>query len=483
MTTFQGRLSGLILAGSFASVLSVSAPPAALAQSQSGTQAPGSPTSMADALVEAYLSSPELAAQRANVKAAGEVAAQVRAGRRPTVTGSLTLSADAQSTPAVQGRTDEAILPTALNLQVIQNLYTGGQIANSTSAAERRIDGAETTLSDVEQTVLLNAITAFLDVREDEQLVRVSQNNVKVLREQLAAAEERFEVGEVTRTDVEQARARMAASRSNLAAQEGALQNARDNYRRSVGSDPGKLAPPPPLPDLPETEQEAVLIALRNDPNIVAARIEREASGFDVKAAIGALLPQVSLTGQLVQTDTLFDETGGTRNASVGVSVTIPFYSGGANYAAIRQAQAQVENAEANITTELRDARQAVGIAWAQLRVARAQIQAGQLEVRAAQLAFEGVREEAKVGARTTLDVLDAEQETLNARADLISAQRNEMVAAYQLLEAMGLLTVRHLGLDVGAVAEPGAHYASIRERAFGYDESDDTVWSLDWRP
>lgn len=443
-----------------------------------GGATPAGAESLADALVRAYQTSPELASQRASVKVASETASIARAGNRPTIVGTGNLSVRSQ-------RFEPFNLPSTFNLSVVQNLYTGGQVENTTTAAETRIVEAEAVLTDVEQAVLLSATIAYLDVSRDQGLLRVSRNNVRVLSEQLEAAEERFEVGEVTRTDVEQARARLAASRSDLAAALGSLEISRDAYRRAIGQDPGKLDPVPPLPDLPEDEQDAVSIALQNDPTIQAARIEREASGFDVKAAIGALLPQVTLEGTASRAVTALDGTNGDgfRDASLGLFVTIPIFTGGANYASVRQAQAAVEGAEADITTSIRDARQAVGIAWSQIAVARAQIRAGQLEVRAAELAFEGVREEAKVGARTTLDVLDAEQETLEARADLITAQRDEYVAAYQLLEAMGLLTVSHLGLDVGQLRGEKSYYDTVRERAFGYDQTDDTVWTLDWRP
>lgn len=434
--------------------------------------------SLADALVDAYLTSPEIAAQRATIRVASEAAVQARAGGRVSVLGQIDL--ELQTNAASD---DAFTIPNSLNLSIVQPLYTGGRVENETSAAERRITGAEFDLINVERVILFNAASAYLDVRRDGSLVRVAQNNVKVLSNQLEAAQERFEVGEVTRTDVEQARARLAAARSTLAANKGALENSRDAFRRAVGRVPGKLAPPPPIPDLPRSEEDAVAIAMRNDPNLRSAQIEREASGFDVKAAIGNLLPQVDLRGDITQSNTVFDEFDETRNASIGLRVTIPFYTGGSNHSAVRQAQAAADNAAANILTEARDVKQSVGLAWADLRVARAQIRAGQLEVKAAQLAFEGVEEEAKVGARTTLDVLDAEQEVLDARAGLITSQRDEYVAAYQLLQAMGLLTIDHLGLDTGEPESVEDYYESVRKRYFGYDRTDDTVWSLDWRP
>lgn len=436
----------------------------------------GRATSLADAMVEAYLSSPEITAQRANVRIASEGAVQARAGGRPVVSGTIDIAAETRNT-------DNAVFPTTLALNATQPLYTGGQVANATEAAEKRITGAEVLLIATEQIVLLDTVTAFADVLRDLELVEFNENTVRVLSEQLRAAEERFEVGEVTRTDVEQARARLSAAQASLAAQRGALETSRQAYARVVGRAPGILKPLPPIPELPDAEDAAVAIALRNEPNLVAARIERDASGSDVRAAIGALLPQIAVTGSLSQVDTFDDPFDGTQAASVGLTITLPFYTGGANYSAVRQQQAEVEVADANITSAIRDVIEDVGNAWSALRVSRAEIRAGQLEVRAAQLAFEGVQEEAKVGARTTLDVLDAEEEVLEAKAGLAAARRDEYVAAYALLESMGMLTIDHLGLDLGAEAEPAAYYDTVRDRNFGYDKTDDTVWSYTWRP
>lgn len=441
--------------------------------------APGMATageSLADVMVEAYLNSPDMQAQRADIKIAAESAVQARASGRLQVTGLIGVEAEARDD-------DLAVFPTTMALIAEQPLYTGGQVANATEAAETRITVEETVLIATEQAVLLDAVTAFLDVRRDGFLLEVAQNNVRVLTEQLRAAEERFEVGEVTRTDVEQARAALAGARSNLAASTGQLAISREAFTDVVGRPAGDLDPPPPLPELPDDLEAAISIALRNEPSLAAARLERLASGSDVRTAIGALLPQVTLRGELNQADTFDDGFNGQQSASIGLNITIPFYSGGANYSAVRQAQATVEGAEANITSAAREAMRDVGIAWSSLGVARASIESGRLEVKAAQLAFEGVTEEAKVGARTTLDVLDAEEEVLDARAGLITAQRDEYVAAYQLLGAMGLLTVDHLGLDIGEPPAISGYYASVRDRNFGYDQSDDTVWSLSIRP
>ena len=450
---------------------------------------PARAESLADVMVDAWRNSPDLASQSAQVKIAAERAAQARAGGRLQVQGDVSLEADTQSRQSTFLASengpffDDVGFPTSLRLTASQPLYTGGQVENQTAAAETRIDVEQTLLTATEQQVLLDAVTAFTDVRRDIFLLEVAENNVRVLSEQLRAAEERFAVGEVTRTDVEQARARLSGARSRLAAAKGQLEISRETFADVVGRPPGDLDEPPPLPDLPEALDAAVQIAAENEPNLLAARVEREASGFDVKAAIGRLLPQLSLQAQVTQFDDLGDGSNSDRSAAIGLQLTLPFYTGGRNYSLVRQAQAQVEGSEAQITNALRDAVRRVGIAWSQLAVARASIEAGKQEVRAAELAFEGVTEEAKVGARTTLDVLDAEEEVLQARANLITARRDEYVAGYQVLAAIGKLTVDHLGLDTGRTLAARGYYDGVRGRLFGYDSTDDTVWSLPYRP
>ena len=438
--------------------------------------------SLADAMVMAYRNSPELATQRANVKVRGEQAVQAKAGGRLQVSGSIDVSTEFS-------QLEEFVYPTALSLDVLQPLYTGGQVENATEAAETRITAEEARLISTEQTVLLNTVTAYADVRTGITLVAIAQNSVRLISEQLSAARERFDVGEVTRTDVAQAEARLAGGRSDLAAALGNLDAARESYKRAVGQYPGKLAPPPPLPELPESLDSAIMISTSDDPAIQAARLERQAAGSDVRSAIGSLLPQVSLVGRVGRTDTLRDDriafsNGNAINtALLGLQIRLPFFSGGANYSAIREAQAQVEGRSGDITTALREAVQRVGFAWSDLRVARESIRARQSQVRAATIAFDGVQEEAKVGARTTLDVLDSEQELLDARGSLVIARRDEYVAAYNLLFSIGKLTVDHLGLEVGEVEEVSGYYGDVKNRNFGYDRDDDTVWTLSYRP
>lgn len=431
---------------------------------------------LADVLVAAVLSSPELEQARANVKVLAERAIQARSQGRVQVDGTVNLTARFFEL-------EDFTYPNTMQLDVIQPLYTGGQVANATEAAKTRMTAQEARVVATEQQVLLNAVLAYMDVLRDETLVELSENNVRVIGEQLRAAQERFDVGEVTRTDVAQAEARHAASRSLLAAQTGALENSIEAFRRAVGAYPGDLQPPPPIPDIPDSVDQAMQIAMVEDPEILAARLERLAAGNDVRQAIGALLPQVSLQGRLSRIDTLDTSRDSSSAASLGLQITIPFYDGGFTYSRIREAQAVVEAQDADVSTTMRDTAQQVGSAWADLQVAAASIHAGELEVRAAEIAFEGVREEAKVGARTTLDVLDAEQELLNARGDLIVSRRDMVVAAYTLLFAIGKLSVEHLGLDLGEVLPVGEYYAGVKDRDFGYDQTDDTVWTLSYRP
>ncbi|MEO1773782.1 MAG: TolC family outer membrane protein [Pseudomonadota bacterium] len=434
--------------------------------------------SLADTLVTAFRNSPELLSARADVRIQAELAAQARAGNRPTITGSagIDLTFD---------EFNDVTFPTSLALTLSQSLYSGGQVENAISAADTRTTAQQALLVDAEQDVLLDAATAHEDVLRDQQFVELGIKNLRVLSEQLRAARERFEVGEVTRTDVEQARASVASSRSSLAASRGALVASRETYRRVVGVLPGDLRSTTTLPAVPATVEEAIAIALTRDPSLRAARLEREASGFDVRSAIGALLPQLDLIASASRTDTLNPTSSNVVDSdegSIGVTLTLPFYSGGGNYAAIREQQARAERAISDLTTTERFVIEEVAQAYADLRVAEASIQAGILEVEAAQLAFEGVNEEARVGARTTLDVLDAEADVLDAQTDLVDAERDEIVATYTILAAIGMMTVDHLGLQIDGVDE-AAYVETAKQRLFGFDPSEDTVWTRQWRP
>lgn len=415
------------------------------------------PDTLTDALISAYQSNPSLEISRASLRSLDEGVAQARAGLRPTldVSGSGTLSASS----SISGTTDSyrAALDAALKL------YDGGRTASAIAAAIARVEAGRAGLRDAEQSVLLDATAAFMDVRRDLEFVSLAQNNVRVITQQVRAARDRFEVGEVTRTDVSQAEARLAAARSNLAATEGALARSGRTYIAVVGKKPNDLRRPPAIPALPPTLDEAQAIAMREHPSLDAARARLTAAEHDVERARGAVRPSVSLTGSLAHTE----GSSSDNSASVTLKGSMPIFSGGRLSSLIRQAQQVRSQRKFEVQDTGRAIALATAIAWADLKVARASIRARRQQIEAAQIAFEGVGEEARLGARTTLDVLDAEQELLNARTDLASAQRDEFVAAFKLLSSMGLLSVKHLGLGI-PVYDPSVNYQRVQHGPSG---------------
>lgn len=444
---------------------------------------------LADALVEAYKTHPNLAASRAALRSVDESKIQAEAQGKVRVDADASYSAvSTHGAPsgfgAVSGSSSQAIDddPFVAGVNARLPLYTGGRIENAIEGATDDVFGARAQLRAVEQDVLLAAVTAYVDVRRDAEFVTLARNNVRVINEQLRAAQDRFAVGEVTRTDVSQAEARLASARSSLAASTGSLARSREAYLAAVGLVADNLSPPPPLPDLPDSLEEATALAEANHPLIEAARHAVRSAEKDVKVAIGAKLPTISLDSRVGYSNDIFTSGGETASASIGINGTVPLYTGGENTSRIRQAQAVVSQRTAQVHDTARLVRQSVAVAWANLKVARALIEASRQEIRAAQLAYEGVSEEAKLGSRTTLDVLDAEQELLNARTDLVSAQRDEYVAGYNLLSSVGSLSVKHLGLNAPSY-DVGEYAERVREHPRDYPKEGAAVWSRVWRP
>ncbi len=441
--------------------------------------------SLEEAFATAYETNPELIAARAALRAVDEGVAQARSGLRPQVDATTTYGADWRSDPA--SGSDSAD-PFAVSLDASQPLYDGGRTTNNVRAAIADVSAARARLEALEQQVLFDAATAYLDILRDEENVRLAENNVRVLTEEVRASRDRFEVGEVTRTDVSQAEARLAEAQANLASARGALDRSRQNFTLVVGAEPIGIAGLPDLPRVPADLEEALAVALESHPLVLAARFDENAAESDIRAQIGGLLPRISLDGSVGYSDgavfanpdsvTINDRT----SASVQVRATIPLYQGGAQYSRVRQAQALASEARANITTVARQRRQLVEAAWTELLVARANIRSVREQVAAQELAFEGVREEAIVGSRTTLDVLDAEQELLSARVRLVESIRNEYAAHYGLLSAIGELTMADMGIQTVAY-DPDVSYDRNNDRFFGFDRTEDTVWEEIWRP
>ena len=418
---------------------------------------PARAETLADTLIRAYQQSPVLEAARANLRAQDESVAQARSGLRPNV--SARASAGAGVSSATSGVNDSY----SIGLDGSVTLYDSGRTAAGVEAAKAGIAATRAQLRDIEQGVLFDAVAAYMDVRRDEQSVSVGQSNVRVLREQVRAARDRFELGEVTRTDVSLAEARLASAQASLAAFEGALQISREQYRAVVGTAPGALQPPPPLPALPSTLDQAEAIAMRDHPLLLAARYAQTAAEFDLVSARADLRPTVDLTGSvsLDNSATQFSGNDNSANATARLQGTVPLYQGGRLSSSVRAAEQTVAAAKYDLQNTARLIRQGVAGAWSNMAVARAQIQANRLEVEAAQVAFEGVREEATLGARTTLDVLDREQELRSAQLNLVSSERDAYVAAYGVLSAMGLLSVEHLGLGIPTY-DPDVNYNRV---------------------
>ena len=429
-----------------------------------------------EALTAAYQTSPVLDAQRAALRATDETVSQALSGWRPQVTVSSTYGRQAIRTEqplsfvGAANRSisnDRQISPITGEIKLSQPVFRGGRTVNSVRQAEAGVMAGRELLLSTEQSVLLSAITAYMDVQRDKAVVDLSKNQVEVLTRQLQATQDRFRVGEITRTNVAQSEARLSSAVSNLTAAEAALIASNSAYEKTIGHQPAGLEPPPPFPALALTEEEAQSRALDRNPQLRAALEAERATAHAVKVEIGKLLPTVALEATARVAQDVSAQGLEQDEAAVTALLQVPLYESGAVYATIRQAreinsQRRLEAAQAR-----RQVIEGVRNAWEGLRSTRARIISDKEAVRANEIALEGVRQEADVGARTTLDVLDAEQELLNARVALVRSQRNEVVAAYSLTSVTGNLTASELGLAVAAY-DPAAHYNEVRTKFFG---------------
>ena len=423
------------------------------------TAAPSWAETLADALVTAYNNSPTLKINQAALRAADEGVAQASAGRRPQVDLGATLQyRDATNSPIDHNE----IFNTELTANLL--LYDGGRTDAAVKSAKSSVAAARASLKSVEQSVLLNAITAYVDVRRDQRFVSLAENNVRVIGQQVEAARDRFDVGEVTRTDVSQADARLAAARSNLAANRGSFEASRQAYMLAIGVAPSNLAPPPALPALPASLERALGIAKAEHPAIRSAQYAAQAAEFDVVRARGAKKPTVALGAGVTYGGDAQSSNPDQVTGSVSLNGSMPIFDGGTNNSLIRQSLAVLDRRRAELQDSARSVERDAALAWSSLEVARASIRSSRQQIRAARIAFDGIQEEAKLGARTTLDVLDAEQEVLNAESGLTAALRDEYVAAYNLVAAMGLLTTDYLNLGIDAY-DPNDYYQSVNKK------------------
>lgn len=430
------------------------------------------------ALAKAYQNNPQLNAQRAIVRQTDELVPQALSGYRPTL--SVTASYGQQySDTTVQQRVGDQPAgppnrefgwhtPRAVEIQGQQTLFNGFRTGNRTRAAESQVSGAREALRVMEQQVLLDAATAYMDVLRDTATLELQRNNVRVLQETLRQTRDRFAVGEVTRTDVAQAEAQLAAGQSAVAAAESTLIASRARYRQIIGADPGILAPGMPVDRFsPSTLPAAVSAALTENPNVTAAMYGIDVAYLQVKIAEGALYPQLTLTGTVQKQWEPSITVKELFTAAAILNLQVPIYQGGAEYSLIRQQKEVLSQQRLNLEQVRNQVRATVVQSWGQMQAAKAQILSAQQQVAASEIALNGVREEARVGQRTTLDVLNAQQALVNARVSLIVAQRDRVVASFNLLSAVGRLSPQVLGIRV-PLYDPMVHYQQVRDSWFG---------------
>ena len=417
------------------------------------------------ALAQAYQVNPQLNSQRAIVRQTDEGVPQALSGYRPRFNATVTAGEQFTQIESAQGGTSRGVTqPRGFGVTGQQTLFNGFQTANRTRAAESQVSAARETLRVIEQTVLFDAATAYMNVLQTTAELEVQRNNVRVLGETLRQTRDRFNVGEVTRTDVAQAQAQLAAGQSQMLAAESNLATARAVYRRVIGSEPGRLAPGSPVDRLsPGTLAGSIASGVALNPSVTAAMYGVDVAQLQIKVAEGALYPVVTLQASAQYSHEPQLSVAEQYTASIIGQVAIPIYQGGQEYSLIRQSKELLGQRRLDLATTRDQAREAVVQAWAQHDAAKAQIRATQEQVTASEVALNGVREEARVGQRTTLDVLNAQQTLVNARVALVRAQRDRVVASYALLRAVGRLGPQTLGLKI-PVYDPMVHYQQVRD-------------------
>lgn len=426
---------------------------------------------LTESLAAAYMNNPELLAARADMRSEDEAVPQALANWRPKVE----LSGDiARSNTHLNTRTtgrDQLRSPRNTSLNVTQPLFRGYRTIAGVERAELSVRSARAALVAKEQDILLSAATAYMSVVRDQAVLDLKIKNEQVLQRQLEATQDRFRVGEITRTDVSQAEARVAGAAADRIQSEGSLNNSRANYLNVIGETPGKLIAPSKLSAAPANLEVSINAASSNHPDVVAQSFNERASRENVKSVRGELLPSVNLLGRLSRA---WESSGNDSQLTTGkvtLDLTVPLYQKGAVYSRLRAAKQDAGQSRLRLEDARSDAREAAAKSWETLQTAKARIKSFTAQIKAAEIALEGVQREAAVGSRTVLDVLDAEQELLDAKVNLVSANRDQVVASFQLQESIGHLTAKNLGLPV-KIYDPSKHYKEIRSKWFGSNSS-----------
>jgi outer membrane protein len=431
------------------------------------------------ALAKAYLNNPEINAERAAVRVADENIPIAKSGQRPQIEASAdigfqnTVALTAPQTNFLTGkkarqRIVNETYPGSVGISVQQNLFDGFRTSNRVRAAESGVLAAREQLRNTEQNVLLDAVTAYMNVLRDTAILNLRRNNIEVISEQLRQTRDRFKVGEVTRTDVAQSQSRLEFAKANAAGAEAQLRSSLSDYVRVVGDEPRKLAPVKPLEKLlPKSKKSAHNIGQAEHPAILGALHGVDSQFLSVRIAEADLFPRLDVEASAVNS---MDRNGlntFANTVSVSARLTIPIYSGGLDYAQIRQEKERLGESRLQADVSRDRVRAAVAASWGQVEASKLQVRAAQAQVDAAESALSGVREEAKVGQRTTLDVLNAQQELLDSRVNLIIAQRDRVLASYNLLSAVGRMNTRVLRVKT-PVYRPEVHYKQVKDKWFG---------------
>lgn len=456
--------------------------------------APASAQTMQEALASTYNNNPTLLAARAQLRSVDEGVPQALSGWRPTVVmagsaGAADVRTRSQvqqfrpdgsffwrdptalltngTTGAVPSTIRQERTPASATVTLTQPIYRGGRTVAQTRQAENAVLSQRARLLATEQQVLGEAISAYIGVIQNTELLRLNINNEQVLSRQLQATNERFRVGEITRTDVAQAESRLAGARATRTQSEGTLQIARATFERVIGSAPQRLTNPQPLSVPIRSAAEAQAVAVANNPNVVAALFNAASARDNIDVQMSVLLPQISANAQAFRQDNQANPHTRQTGGQATVNLSIPIYQGGAEHSAVRQARQQAQQTLSQVDEQRRLVAQNASQSWETLRSNRSQVDSVRAQIRAQEIALDGVQREAIVGSRTTLDVLNAEQELLNARTSLVNALSTVIVGSYALAASIGRLTAQDLGLPVEAY-DMRAYYNAVRNRWVG---------------
>jgi outer membrane protein len=428
---------------------------------------PATGQTLNQALLAAYTNNPGLLAARSNLRSKDEAVPQALANWRPNVSMTADIARSHTHTNTRRANRDQMQSPRNMSLDVTQSLFRGFRTSAGVKKAELSVNSTRATLIGTEQDVLLNVVTAFMSVVQDQAKLNLKNSNELVLKRQLEATQDRFRVGEITRTDVSQAEARVAGAAADRVQFEGNLNNSRANYLNVIGEKPGKLAAPSALSITLKSLDEAIKAAVADHPDIISQRYLEQSARINIKSVRGELLPTVNLAGKLSRA---WEASGNDDQKTTGLmklSVSIPLYQKGAVYSRLRAAKQDARQSLQKLEETRRSVSQVAAKAWVSLETAKARIKSYSAQIKSAEIALEGVQREAAVGSRTVLDVLDAEQELLDAKISLVGANRDKVVASFQLKEATGQLTAKNLELPVQSYL-PKNQYKEVRSKWLG---------------